>query len=51
MTKVTCLNHGLMNLAKDLKSEVALFEESALFMIQIRSFFALSGKRASLYEC
>ena len=50
MTNITCLNHGLMNLAKDLKKNVPLFNESAAFIIKIRSFFSLSAKRVSLYE-
>ena len=50
LSPLTCLNHGLMNLGKDLRKEIDLLESACKLMIKIRSFFALSGKRVSNFE-
>ena len=47
---ITCVNHGLMNLAKDLKKSVPLLDDGCRLMIRVRSFFAVSAKRVTLYK-
>ena len=50
LSVITCLNHGLMNHGKDLRSGVPLVDRAFTLMIMIRAFFNLSGKRVSHFE-